>query len=180
MLHLLLHQLHTLQLHNPPLPTPTPTPTPSPYSFSVASTRLRSRPSIYAYDLTHRSPTRTKKGAISRFFDNPQLTYCFTVSILAFIYSAFQLFKRVCDITYRGVLISDMTSDYLSFILDQLAGYLLVSSSSVTIPVIQQMDNHISLRKAAIIALCMSFTAFLVLAVSALLSGYKLSKRIIW
>ncbi|KAK4338389.1 hypothetical protein RND71_042876 [Anisodus tanguticus] len=174
-----------------------PLPTPSPYSFSVASTRLRSRPTIYAYDLTLRSmallfsfisalslaapsPTRTKRGAISRFYDNPQLTYCFTVSILAFIYSAFQLFKRVSDIAYRGVLISDMTSDYLSFILDQLAGYLLVSSSSVIIPVIQQMDSHNSLRKPAIVAVCMSFTAFVVLAVSALLSGYKLCKRIIW
>ncbi|KAK4365337.1 hypothetical protein RND71_016695 [Anisodus tanguticus] len=193
--------------------TQPPLPTPSPYSFSVVSTRLRSRPTIYAYDLTLRSmsllfsfisalslaapsPTRTKRGEISRFYDNPQLTYCFTVSILAFVYSAFQLFKRVCDIAYRGVLISDMTSDYLSFTLDQinlskhmnshkqnvvqLAGYLLVSSSSVTIPVIQQMDSQTSLWKAAIIAVCMSFTAFVVLAVSALLSGYKLCKRIIW
>ncbi|XP_059276119.1 CASP-like protein 4A4 isoform X1 [Lycium ferocissimum] len=177
--------------------TQPPLPTPSPYSFSVASTRLRSRPSIYAYDLTLRSlallfsfisalslaapsPSRTKRGAISRFYDNPQLTYCFTVSLLAFIYSAFQLFKRVCDIAYRGVLISDMTSDYLSFILDQLAGYLLVSSSSVTIPVIQQMDSRTSLWKPAIVAVCMSFTAFVFLAVSALLSGYKLCKRIIW
>ncbi|PHU28257.1 hypothetical protein BC332_00350 [Capsicum chinense] len=113
-----------------------PLPTPSPYSFSVASTRLRSRPSLYTYDITLRSlallfsfisalslavpsPTRTKRG-ISRLRDNPQLMYCFTVSILAFIYSAFQLFKRVCDIAYGGVLISDRTSDYLSFILDQI------------------------------------------------------------
>ncbi|CAN4127426.1 unnamed protein product [Withania somnifera] len=177
--------------------TQPPLPTPSPYSFSVASTRIRSRPTIYAYDLTLRSlallfsfistlslavpsPRRTKQGAISRFYDNPQLTYCFTVSILAFVYSAFQLFKRVCDIAYRGVLISDMTFDYLSFIIDQLAGYLLASSSSVIIPVIQQIDSRTSLWKAAIIAVCMSFTAFVVLAVSALLSGYKLCKRIIW
>ncbi|KAF3660873.1 putative CASP-like protein-like isoform X2 [Capsicum annuum] len=173
-----------------------PLPTPSPYSFSVASTRLRSRPSLYTYDITLRSlallfsfisalslavpsPTRTKRG-ISRLRDNPQLMYCFTVSILAFIYSAFQLFKRVCDIAYGGVLISDRTSDYLSFILDQLAGYLLVSSSSVTIQVIQQMDGHTTLWKAAIIAVCMSFIAYVVLAISALLSGYKLCKRIIW
>ncbi|WMV43821.1 hypothetical protein MTR67_037206 [Solanum verrucosum] len=181
--------------------TQPPLPTPSPYSFSVASTRLRSRPSIYAYDLALRSlallfsfisalslavpsPTRTKRGTISKFYDDSQLTYCFTVSILVFIYSAFQLIKRVCDIAYRGVLISDMTSDYLSFILDQnvlqLTGYLLVSSSSVTIPVIQQMDSQTPLWKAAILAVCMSFIAFMVLAVSALLSGYKLCKRIIW
>ncbi|XP_004245635.1 CASP-like protein 4A4 [Solanum lycopersicum] len=182
---------------SPTLTPQPPLPTPSPYSFSVASTRLRSRPSIYAYDLALRSlallfsfisalslavpsPTRTKRGTISKFCDYPQLTYCFSVSVLAFIYSAFQLFKRVCDIAYRGVLISDKTSDYLSFILDQLTGYLLVSSSSVTIPVIQEMDIQASLWKAAILAVCMSFAAFMVLAVSALLSGYKLCKRIIW
>lgn len=38
---------------------------------------------------------------------------------MAFVYSAFQLFKGVCDISYRGILISDKISDYLSFILDQ-------------------------------------------------------------
>ncbi|XP_009606737.1 CASP-like protein 4A4 [Nicotiana tomentosiformis] len=175
--------------------TQPPLPTPSPYSFSVASTRLSSRPSIHTYDLTLRSlsllfsfisalslaaPEGTKRKTISRFYDHPELTYCFTVSILLFIYSAFQLFKRVCDIAYRGVLISDMTSDYLSFIFDQLAGYLLVSSSSVTIPVIQQMNSQSSLWKAAVVAVCMSFSAFMVIAVSALLSGYKLCKRIIW
>ncbi|XP_070011765.1 CASP-like protein 4A4 [Nicotiana sylvestris] len=122
----------------------------------------------------------TKRKRISSFYDHPELTYCFTVSILVFIYSAFQLFKRVCDIAYRGVLISDMTSDYLSFIFDQLAGYLLVSSSSVTIPVIQQMNSQSSLWKAAVVAVCMSFSALMVIAVSALLSGYKLCKRIIW
>ncbi|XP_016450203.1 CASP-like protein 4A4 [Nicotiana tabacum] len=175
--------------------TQPPLPTPSPYSFSVASTRLSSRPSIHTYDLTLRSlsllfsfisalslaaPEGTKRKTISRFYDHPELTYCFTVTILLFIYSAFQLFKRVCDIAYRGVLISDMTSDYLSFIFDQLAGYLLVSSSSVTIPVIQQMNSQSSLWKAAVVAVCMSFSAFMVIAVSALLSGYKLCKRIIW
>lgn len=172
-----------------------PLPTPSPYSFSVASTRLSSRPSIHTYDLILRSlallfsfisalslaaQEGTKRKRISSFYDHPELTYCFTVSILVFIYSAFQLFKRVCDIAYRGVLISDMTSDYLSFIFDQLAGYLLVSSSSVTIPVIQQMNSQSSLWKAAVVAVCMSFSALMVIAVSALLSGYKLCKRIIW
>ncbi|XP_019263447.1 PREDICTED: CASP-like protein 4A4 isoform X1 [Nicotiana attenuata] len=198
--------------------TQPPLPTPSPYSFSVASTRLSSRPSIHTYDLTLRSlallfsfisalslaaQEGTKKKQISSFYDHPELTYCFTVSILVFIYSAFQLFKRVCDIAYRGVLILDMTSDYLSFIFDQfsstftadksfkntnshkqsvaqLAGYLLLSSSSVTIPVIQQMNSQSSLWKAAAVADCMSFSAFMVIAVSALLSGYKLCKRIIW
>ncbi|KAG5557870.1 hypothetical protein RHGRI_007939 [Rhododendron griersonianum] len=43
-------------------------------------------------------------------------------TVIAFyvvIYSAYQLFMGVGDIAYIGILISDMASDYLSFILDQ-------------------------------------------------------------
>lgn len=46
--------------------------------------------------------------------------YCLTVTILALVYSAFQLFKGICDIAHRGILISDQISDYTSFILDQV------------------------------------------------------------
>ncbi|XP_058008193.1 CASP-like protein 4A4 [Hevea brasiliensis] len=39
----------------------------------------------------------------------------------------------VCDIAHRGIPISIVFSEYLSFILDQLVGYLLESSCSVSI-----------------------------------------------
>lgn len=47
-------------------------------------------------------------------------SYCFIVDILAFAYSSFQLFKGICDIAHRGILIPDKISDYSSFILDQV------------------------------------------------------------
>ncbi|CBI34730.3 CASP-like protein 4A4 [Vitis vinifera] len=179
-----------------PVSTPSPStqlfPTPSPFSFSVATTGWSSRPSVYfshcflrslallfsfvsALSLTVTAPSSGRAG----FTKYPELTYCLVVTILALTYSAFQLCKGVCDITHKGFLISDRVSDYSSFILDQLVGYLLASSSSVIIPAIQRLEQT-ALWKAGIVSVCMSFAAFLVTAICALFSGYKLCKRVIW
>ncbi|XAR55046.1 hypothetical protein NMG60_11030422 [Bertholletia excelsa] len=176
-----------------------PLPTPSPFSFSVASTRWSSRPSAFISILFLRflallfsfgaalslavapSPKKmTGERASSGFRDYPELLYSFGVSTLVSLYSAYQLFKGICDIAHRGILISDMASDYLSFILDQLAGYILVSSSSVTAVAIHRMKSAAKLQKAAAVSAGMSLAAFLVIVACALFSGYRLCKRIIW
>ncbi|XP_022759866.1 CASP-like protein 4A4 [Durio zibethinus] len=171
-------------------------PTPSPFSFSVTSTSWSARPSIHHSNLFLRflvllfsfisaltlvAPSTKKKDQQSPSFTQyPELIYCFIVAILAFLYAAFQLFKGICDIAHRGILISDMTSDYLSFVLDQLVGYLLVSSSSVAIPIIRHFEKSTPLWKGTIVSTSMSFATFLAVAICALLSGYKLCKRIVW
>ncbi|XP_074346187.1 CASP-like protein 4A4 [Apium graveolens] len=171
-------------------------PTPSPFSYSVASTRLSSRPSFHLSNLFLRSlslvlssvsaflvagTSNTKDDdQKSSFNESPELLYCFTTTLLVFIYSAYQLFKGVSDITYRGVLISDIFSDYSSFPLDQMAAYLLVSSSSVAVTAIQHNELSTALKRATIVSVCMSFSAFVVTAACAILSGYKLCTRIIW
>ncbi|EYU29727.1 hypothetical protein ABFS82_01G078000 [Erythranthe guttata] len=171
-----------------------PPPTPSPLSFSVTSSQppfltanlfLRFLTLVLSaatlLSLAATSPTNsTLKKHSTTFWDYSQLVYCFTANILVFVYTLFQLFKGICDIAHRGIFISDKASDYISFILDQLAGYLLVSASSVAVQAIQQMHNGIPLRKAAIVSLCTSFASFVVVAASALLSGYRFCKRIIW
>ncbi|GJY80850.1 retrotransposon protein, putative, ty1-copia subclass [Tanacetum coccineum] len=185
-------------------------PTPSPFSFSVASTRWSSsRPSIHYISLflrlmtlvfsfgsslalattmsnTNKRPNNTtmcNKGHNYQqsFQYYPEFVYSIVITSLAFIYSAYQLFKGVSDIAFKAILISDKTSDYTSFILDQLAGYLLVSCSSVTaVTIHRQLESSTSLQKAAIVSVCMSLAALLTIAVCAILSGYKLSKRIMW
>ncbi|KAF8412302.1 hypothetical protein HHK36_000263 [Tetracentron sinense] len=168
-------------------------PTPSPFTDSVTSTRWSSQPSIHLSNLLLRSlallfslisalslAAPSSQNGDAPFSDYPELRYCFTVTILASIYSAFQLFKGVCDISHRGLLISDITSDYISFILDQMVGYLLMSSSSVTVLAIERDELAASLWKATMVAICMAFASFLVIAACTLLSGYKLCKRIIW
>ncbi|EOY24656.1 Uncharacterized protein TCM_016201 [Theobroma cacao] len=173
-----------------------PFPTPSPFSFSVTSSRWSSRPSIdhttlflrfllllfsFISALSLAAPSTKKKDQRSpSFTEYPELIYCFIVAILAFLYAAFQLFKGICDIAHRGILISDKTSDYLSFVLDQLVGYLLISSSSVAIPIIRQVEKSTPVRKGTITSTSMSFATFLVIAICALFSGYKLCKRTVW
>ncbi|XP_056174262.1 CASP-like protein 4A4 [Syzygium oleosum] len=167
-------------------------PTPSPFSFEVASNRWSAAPSIQLSSLFLRfmalilsfisalaltTPPKKRGQSASSFSQHPELMYCFIVTVVAFVYSAFQLFKGVCDISYRGILISDRFSDYLSFILDQLVAYLLISSSSVGIQAIQQPKRATPLWTPSVISISMSFAVFLVCA---LLSGYKLCKRIIW
>ncbi|KAE8710862.1 CASP-like protein [Hibiscus syriacus] len=110
-----------------------PFPTPSPFSFSGASTRRSYRPTLHHSNLFLRflvllfsfisalalaSPSKNGQRSAS-FSEYPELIYCFGVAILAFVYAAFQLFKGISEILHRGILISDMTSDYLSFVLDQ-------------------------------------------------------------
>ncbi|XP_015896230.3 CASP-like protein 4A4 isoform X2 [Ziziphus jujuba] len=177
--------------------TQTPFPTPSPFSISVASSGWNSRPTISYWDLFLRfvgllfsfssalslviisSPKKKHEGP-SSFAESPQLLYCFIVTILAFAYSAFQLFKGIFDIAHKGILMSDLISDYTSFILDQLVGYLLVSSSSVAVAVVQEIEKSSPLWRATIISASFSLANFLVIATCALFSGYKLCKRISW
>ncbi|XP_039036388.1 CASP-like protein 4A4, partial [Hibiscus syriacus] len=174
-----------------------PFPTPSPFSFSVASTGWSSRSSINHHStlllrfsvllfsfisaLILAAPSTKKKHQPSlSFTDYPELIYCFIVASIALLYAALQLFKGVCDIAHRGILISDKASDYVSFVLDQLVGYLLVSSASVAVPIIRQVERGTPLRKGAVVSTTMSFATFIVMAICAVLSGYKLCKRIGW
>ncbi|PWA69168.1 hypothetical protein CTI12_AA300930 [Artemisia annua] len=123
-------------------------PTPSPFSFSVASTRWSSsRPSIHYISLCLRVMTlvfsfgsslalattmsNNKRHSYITMSNNkrdnykqsfqyyPEFVYSIVITSLAFIYSAYQLFKGVTDIAFKAILISDKTSDYTSFIFDQ-------------------------------------------------------------
>lgn len=113
-------------------------PTPSPFSFSAASTGRSLRPSIshlnillrflgllfsFACALSLAAPRKkyNKTHQISSFTDCEELLYCFSVAISAFSYSTFQLFKGVWDMAQRGFLVSGLISDYITFILDQVA-----------------------------------------------------------
>ncbi|KAL3498793.1 hypothetical protein ACH5RR_041525 [Cinchona calisaya] len=113
-----------------------PLPTPSPFSYSVASATWSSRSPIevsnlvlrslalllsFASALTLAAPSSKKNtsGEDSSFQDYKALMYCFIVDISVFLYTAYQLFKGICDIAYRGIFISEMISDYINFIFDQ-------------------------------------------------------------
>ncbi|CAH8348323.1 unnamed protein product [Eruca vesicaria subsp. sativa] len=180
-------------------------PTPSPFAYSVtpSASRFSSRrasvhvPGLVLRFITlvlcfvsavslavnvHRPSQRHHTQSSSSFASYPELLYCFGVAVIGLVYTSLQTFKGVCDITHRGVIISEPLSDYISFILDQVICYLLVSSSSVVIAWIQHADGDAikTLRNNSMVSASMAFSAFLVLALSSLFSGYKLCKRFIW
>ncbi|XP_035836370.1 CASP-like protein 4A4 [Helianthus annuus] len=138
---------------------------------------------------------------MTAFINAPLAFYNVIITTDVFIYSLYQLFKGIFDIANKGILISDKRSinskNYILLYLpvlssrilklkhilkNQLAGYLLVSCSAVTTVMINQvlLSGNTSLKRAATASICMSVAAFLTTAVCAILSGYKLSKRVMW
>ncbi|CAM8884457.1 unnamed protein product [Rhodiola kirilowii] len=168
-------------------------PTPSPFSVT-SPLSSSSRHFVHAASLSNRAmavilsfisalslarpPKRRNSSQLSTsFIDHPELVYCFVVAILAFGYSALQLIRRIYDIAHRGFFVTEKVSDYTTFILDQLVAYLLISSCSVSIPVIQHLDGNSALRVAAWTSGSMLLATFFVMASSALLSGYRLYSK---
>ncbi|MFS7934285.1 putative casparian strip membrane protein [Helianthus anomalus] len=114
-------------------------PTPSPFSFSVASTRWSSsRPYNHVFGLVLRammmafsfgsslalavtmSNNNQEDHDKQGFQHHPELVYSLIITTAVFVYSVYQLFKGIFDIADKGIVISDKTSDYTSFILDQV------------------------------------------------------------
>ncbi|XP_039022747.1 CASP-like protein 4A4 isoform X2 [Hibiscus syriacus] len=147
-----------------------PFPTPSPFSFSVASTGWSSRSSI------HHHSTLLLRFSV--------LLFSFISALILAAPSTKKKHQPSPSFTEYpeliGILISDMASDYVSFVLDQLVGYLLISSASVAVPIIGEVERGTPLRKGAVVSTSMAFATFIVMAICAILSGYKLCKRIGW
>ncbi|XP_072960774.1 CASP-like protein 4A4 [Typha angustifolia] len=173
--------------------------TPSPFANSVASTNSWSsrlavlrRSNILlralAFLLSFASalslaapPPHAAEGpqAAFNFQDHPEFSYCLSAVIVTSIYSALQLFKSIWDIAFKGVILPEKISDYITFFLDQVVAYLLISSSSISMLATVRIPPQ-RYRAAAIVSTIASLAAFFAIAASAIISGYKLCKRIIW
>ncbi|CAA6665372.1 unnamed protein product [Spirodela intermedia] len=107
-------------------------------------------------------------------------SYWLSVNSISSLYSAIQLFKCIWDISFKSTFISDVAYDYITFSLDQMVTYLLLSSTSVSIlATVEKIDSG-NYRNTVALAICMSFIAFAVTTICSLMSGYKLCKRISW
>ncbi|RWW20160.1 hypothetical protein GW17_00015749 [Ensete ventricosum] len=175
------------------------TTTPSPYvNSSTSATHWISRPSLlrhlnlllrllgfvlsFASSLSLALPSPRKASGRQRPFSfqhHSEFRYCIGATIIASFYCALQLFKGIWDIAFKGFLVPDKVSDYITFFFDQVVAYLLMSSSSACL-LATQLNTPSRFRAAAIVSTTSSFAAFLAVAASALLAGYRLCKRIIW
>ncbi|KAG1339008.1 CASP-like protein 4B4 [Cocos nucifera] len=120
-----------------------------------------------------------KHGDWKDFDRYEEYRYLLAIAILAFLYSTVQVVRQVQRFGTGRDPVPGRFSGILDFAGDQVIAYLLISSLSAAIPLTNSMregaDNMFTDASSASIS--MSFFAFIALALSALISGYKLSKQ---
>lgn len=105
--------------------------------------------------------------------------YLLAIAILSMLYTGGQCYRQFHQ-TYTGRdLLPLKTAALIDFVGDQIIAYLLLSSASSAIPLTNRMregaDNIFTDSSAA--AISMSLLAFLVVACSSVIAGYKLSTQ---
>uniref|UniRef100_A0A0E0DQ71 CASP-like protein n=1 Tax=Oryza meridionalis TaxID=40149 RepID=A0A0E0DQ71_9ORYZ len=117
-------------------------------------------------------------GDWRQFEHYEEYRYVVAIGVLAFIYTTLQLVRHGVRLT-GGQDLQGKVAVLVDFAGDQVTAYLLMSAVSAAIPITNRMregaDNVFTDSSAASIS--MAFFAFLCLALSALVSGFKLAKQ---
>ncbi|VVA14342.1 PREDICTED: CASP [Prunus dulcis] len=120
-----------------------------------------------------------KHGDWKDFDKYEEYRYVLAIAILSTLYTGVQAARHVHQLSTGRELFQLRTSALADFIGDQIMAYLLISSASSAIPLTNRMreaqDNIFTDSSAS--AISMAFLAFVTLALSALISGYKLSSQ---
>ncbi|KHN29553.1 CASP-like protein [Glycine soja] len=120
-----------------------------------------------------------KHGDWREFDKYEEYRYLLAIAILSSLYTGAQAFRLLQELSTAKQLLQPRMAAMIDFFGDQIIAYLLISSASSAIPITNRMregaDNIFTDSSAA--AISMSIFAFLCLAVSALISGYKLSTQ---
>ncbi|MCL7028888.1 hypothetical protein MKW94_013686 [Papaver nudicaule] len=113
------------------------------------------------------------------FDDVEEYRYVLAISILSTLYTGFQVGRHVHHMSTGISLFDQRTAGLVDFFGDQIVAYLLISSASAAVPhtnwLRENADNIFTDTAAASIS--MAFFAFFSLAVSAMISGYKISAQ---
>lgn len=105
--------------------------------------------------------------------------YVLAIAILSTLYTGLQSFRQVHELSTGKESFDRRNMAMTDFFGDQLVAYLLISAASSAVPLTNRMregaDNIFTDSSAA--AISMEFLAFFTLALSAMISGYKLSNQ---
>ncbi|KAK4731225.1 hypothetical protein R3W88_024213 [Solanum pinnatisectum] len=120
-----------------------------------------------------------KHGDWKDFDKYDEYRYLLAIAILSTLYTILLVLIQVYQLSTNKEIFSRKNSAFLDFFGDQLMAYLLLSAASSAVPLTNRMrennDNIFTDFSAS--AIGMEFVAFLTMAVSAIVSGYKLSKQ---
>ncbi|PUZ66527.1 hypothetical protein GQ55_3G318700 [Panicum hallii var. hallii] len=117
-------------------------------------------------------------GDWKQFDRYEEYRYIVAVGLLAFVYTTLQLLRHAVRLT-GGQDLQPKSGLLVDFAGDQVTAYLMMSALSAAIPITNRMregaDNVFTDSSAASIS--MAFFAFVCLALSAIISGFKLAKQ---
>ncbi|KAG8096346.1 hypothetical protein GUJ93_ZPchr0013g33888 [Zizania palustris] len=105
--------------------------------------------------------------------------YLLAIAALAFAYSLAQALRHAYRMRRGADPVSAASGMLLGFAGDQVVAYLLISALSAATPITNRMRSAVinSFTDTTAAAISMAFFAFVTLALSAMVSGYKLSKQ---
>ncbi|XP_009800838.1 CASP-like protein 4B1 [Nicotiana tabacum] len=105
--------------------------------------------------------------------------YVLAIAILSTLYTGLQVLRQIHELSTGKESFSRQKLALLSFISDQVVAYLLLSAASSAVPLTNRMRENSDniFTDSSVAAISMEFLAFFALAVSALISGYKLSNK---
>ncbi|XP_045832092.1 CASP-like protein 4B1 [Trifolium pratense] len=113
-------------------------------------------------------------------FDNYQeYRYLLAVSIFTSLYTGCQVYRQVHELSTGNNIFRPTMAAVVDFVGDQGIAYLLISSASTAIPLTDRMreGGDTVFTDSASATITMSFFSFIFLALSAIISGYKLSSH---
>ncbi|KAJ4979729.1 hypothetical protein NE237_010509 [Protea cynaroides] len=117
-----------------------------------------------------------RHGDWKNFDQYEEYRYLLAIAILSTFYTIAQVLRQIHEFSTGKYLLPHQQLNLLDFAGDQIMAYLLLSASSTAIPLTNRMregsDNIFTDSSSASIS--MGFFAFMAVALSALLSGYKL------
>uniref|UniRef100_A0A1D1YS11 CASP-like protein n=1 Tax=Anthurium amnicola TaxID=1678845 RepID=A0A1D1YS11_9ARAE len=120
-----------------------------------------------------------RHGDWRQFNKYQEYRYLVAISALAFLYTAAQVVRQVLRLAGRSDTVWTRAMATADFAGDQVFAYLLMSALSAAVPITNRMregaDNSFTDASAASIS--MAFFAFASLALSALVSGFKISRQ---
>ncbi|XP_021908635.1 CASP-like protein 4B1 [Carica papaya] len=120
-----------------------------------------------------------KHGPGLNFDQYEEYRYLLAIAILSTLYSGGQALRHVHEISTGKQMLDRRNSSLVDFFGDQIIAYLLISAASSAVPLTNRFrenaDNIFTDSSAA--GISMAFFAFFSLALSALISGFKLSTQ---
>ncbi|CAK9323393.1 unnamed protein product [Citrullus colocynthis] len=118
-----------------------------------------------------------KHGDWKDFDKYEEFRYVLAIAILSTLYTGAQVLRQVHELSTGKSVILPQKAAFIDFIGDQSVAYLLMSAASTAVPMTNRMreGSDSSFTDSLAASVTMSFFAFLSLALSAAITGYKLS-----